>query len=244
MKRLLRGIGRFFTEGGHARNTRIIGFWCAIFGVIVLVFVKPGSVWSTIAAELFGIGIAVVVIDYFNEQRATRELKASLVRDLGSETNSFVKRAIRELKYYSEEYGQDWLYDGSLDSHKYLHADWSKVILTQKDDRKGNWRPRIRNANFLNVKFEKAVLQDVDFSSSLFLNSHFHDTSLYGTIFRGCRFGGANFRGANLFHVDFSCSGVSPNQINQASTIFNITLPDGQILMDKSQTILLNDRKH
>lgn len=239
-----KNIKKFFVEGKHARITRIIGFCFTIFGGLALLFVSPTSVLSNLATEIFGIGLTVLIIDNFNEQKATRELKASLVRDLGSGTNSFVKRAFRELKYYSEEYDQDWLYDGSLDRHKYLHADWSKVILRQNVDRKSGWRPRIRNANFLNVIFEKAVLYDVDFSGSWFLNSHFNDTYLSGTIFRGCKFGGADFRGATLNRVDFTCSSVSPKQINQADSIFNITLPDGQILMDKSQPILLDDPKH
>ena len=61
-----------------------------------------------ISTELVGIGMAVLIIDAANERRAEQQLKAQLIREMGSNDSGIALRAVKELDAHG------WLLDGSL----------------------------------------------------------------------------------------------------------------------------------
>src|SRR3990172_5511276 len=67
-----------------------------------------GEFHRKISPELVGIGLAVLIIDAANERRAVQQLKAQLIREMGSNDNGIALRAVKELDAHG------WLLDGSL----------------------------------------------------------------------------------------------------------------------------------
>jgi hypothetical protein len=54
--------------------------------------------YANVATTLVGITIVVLTIDLLNERRAEQQLKAQLIREMGSTDNGIALRAVRELR--------------------------------------------------------------------------------------------------------------------------------------------------
>jgi uncharacterized protein YjbI with pentapeptide repeats len=59
-------------------------------------------------SEFVGILFTVAIIETLNQRRADRELKARLIREMGSKDNADALKAVNEISAH------EWLYDGAL----------------------------------------------------------------------------------------------------------------------------------
>ena len=75
-----------------------IGFFFVAIGGLFLI--PSFDSLSNLGAESIGIGITVLVIDFWNERRQTEQLKAQLIREMGGPSHEFALRAVRELAYH------------------------------------------------------------------------------------------------------------------------------------------------
>lgn len=85
------------------------------------------DVYHRISAELFGIGITVLIIDNANEAIKRREEKKRLILQMGSHTNVFALEAVRQLRE------RGWLTDGSLRGANLEDADLGEAYLEGAD---------------------------------------------------------------------------------------------------------------
>ena len=108
------------------------------------------------STEMFGAFLTFVLIEVIfhsrqqreAEDRATRELKERLVREMGSTDNGFAWRAVRELA------AKKWLYDGTARGASLWRANLQDVYLTNADLQGAD----LNRANLRGAKLTKANL--------------------------------------------------------------------------------------
>ena len=92
---------------------RSIRFWLVvgIIGVLVAWYLDERFQWTALSAnaftELISILVTVLVIEWLNERRSQRELKAQLIREMGSTSKGIAVRMARELRKYGLGFGKD-----------------------------------------------------------------------------------------------------------------------------------------
>jgi hypothetical protein len=211
----------------------MIGYALFGFGVVLFFFARFGGAWFYLVDEFIGIGLTVLVGDYFLERRVKKALRKSLNRELGLGRNSRVLWAVWKLKRYSDEY--KWLFDGSLDGRDFSHGNLYRVNFGREVDLRVN----IRYADFFYANFGNAYLFNVDFSGSSFRHVQFQHAAMSWVKFRNCSFRGASFKGAKLSNTDFTGSDVTMTQLTRAKELKQIILPDGREIMGRKELYYL-----
>src|SRR6266511_1360515 len=87
------------------------------------------ALYANFATTLIGIAIAVFTIDKANERRAEQQLKAQLIREMGSTDNGIALRAARELQAHGSD-DDNWLTDGSLKGAYLIRANLHDASLS------------------------------------------------------------------------------------------------------------------
>jgi hypothetical protein len=105
--------------------------------------------YANVAASLVTITIAVLTIDWLNERRAERQLKAQLIREMGSTDNGIAVRAANELRAHR------WLQNGSLRRVDIWFANLEEANLCYADLRGVN----LAGDNLQEAKLAGATLQ-------------------------------------------------------------------------------------
>ncbi|MFL5804404.1 MAG: pentapeptide repeat-containing protein [Roseiflexaceae bacterium] len=169
--------------------------------------------YANVATTLIGIAIAVLTIDWLGERRvehlAEEQLKAQLIREMGSTDNGIALRAVRELR------AREWLEDGSLE-----WADLDKANLRGADlhmaylqiARLG--RSNLQGANLHGANLEGAFLYDTDLRGA----------ELYGAVLYDADLHRADLRGANLSLVHLS---DADRQLSTAYRLRDALMPSG-----------------
>jgi Pentapeptide repeats (8 copies) len=131
------------------------------------------DVYAYAAAELASVALAVLVIDGLNARRADEQLKAQLIRELGSRDNPVALRAVRELRAHG------WLQNGLLRGASLYKANLAGAALHETD---------LQRAKLAKANLAGAFLVDADLRSA----------KLEGAIVAGADLRGANLRQADL----------------------------------------------
>lgn len=205
--------------------------------------------------ELAGIVISAVTINALAERRQREELKAQLIRQMGSRHNEIADAAVRELAHHG------WLYDGSLNK-AYLEGanlkgvDLESAVLNRANLMRANLigaqmsRACLNSVIFLNANLDEvrlnyaqmrsavldradlgnATLTDADLSGADLVDANLkhcslQNTNLSGVDFRDVNLREANMRGTNLTGI----KNWTIDQLGQAeATKLSLTImPDG-----------------
>src|SRR5262245_60157671 len=135
---------------------------------------------QSLVPEAIGIVFTVAIIDSLYRRREAareeRELKARLIRELGSSVNEVAKRAAEELRAHG------WLKNGSLQNISLSYAELQGANLSR--------------ANLKESSFIQTTLRDGDLSYADLHNAHLGDADLQGAYVVA-----ANLQGAKLWRT-------------------------------------------
>lgn len=165
------------------------------------------------STELASIALTVLIIDALNENRATRELKARLIREMGSADRGTALRAIEELK------AQGWLKDGSLHGAFLWRANLKEVWLD--------------NANLQHVQLHlanlrKAHLKAADLREATLADTDLAEAELVAANLEGANLVGANLSASLLISANLcNARGLTDDQLAKAGQLRFAMMPDG-----------------
>lgn len=163
---------------------------------------------ADVAPELIGIGITLILIDWAVARRQREELKAQLIRQMGSAIRDVAVPAARELAHHG------WLYDGSLDGAQLRGADLSGADLP---------RAKLNRANLAGANLKEALLIGAALSGA-----SLDDATLTGAHLLGADLSGASLRHAVLEKCDLSSAKLSGTDLREATlqraSLFSATL--------------------
>lgn len=183
----------------------------------------------SLGPELAGIAIGVILIDFLNEKRQSKELQKQLLRQMSSKHNDVADAAINELAYYG------WLVDGSMKNVNLLHAALESSNL-YRANLAGSYiidtnlkyavlnEANLSNTHILGVSIEGAGLQDAKLSNAYLKVVNLKGSNLRNADFRGARLEAVDLKNANLSHVDMegtSCIGL----LVKGADFFEANLP-------------------
>ena len=127
--------------------------------------------YANISASLVTITITVLTIDWLNERRADQQLKAQLIREMGSTDNGIALRAVRELRAHG------WLEDGSLRGAYLFRANLQNAELRLADLRGSNLHAaNLQEANLYGADLRDADLLDIDLRGAYLSHVNLKDT--------------------------------------------------------------------
>jgi hypothetical protein len=219
---------------------------------------------NEVAAELFGIGIGVLVIDFANERRSTRQRKEELILQMGSPDNGFAAEAVRILRQ------KGWLADGNLEKVYLIganlqSADLGGVNLQEAFLGKAN----LRGADLAGINLQGAYLTRANLRGADLIGGHLQLAKLEGADLRGAYMGSVNLEGAdmrgvllvgadirlaNLQDVDLSYANLLGSYLSDANllgvslagAIFNeaTILPDGSLWSRTTDLTRFTDPNH
>jgi uncharacterized protein YjbI with pentapeptide repeats len=209
-------LRKWLTEQWNEHPTRLVGFILLTFAILFGVSdMFPGKFFedfsANIATETASIAITVLIIDALNERRHDNQLKAQLIRDLGSRSYDFAIRASVELTH------RGWHADGTLHKAYLPMANLSKVnfggadlqgsLMAEADLQEAYLaEANLDRVNFQWAKLQKAVLVEASLNftklETAFLNeTDLNDASLQSANLWGANLEHADLRGANLLEV-------------------------------------------
>ncbi len=195
--------------------------------------------WENILAEVLGLVITVIAIDYLYEQRSIKDLKEQLLIEIGSPDNGTAIRAAKLME------GRGWTHDGTLERKILNRANLKNLTLRTNAKLNG---VGLSEGNLGNVYFHEADMRrivanateegeglDLSFSKlygSLMTRSHlpyadFRFARLHRVQLQEAFLGGANFEGASCFRTNFKGAYIHPEQLVQCYALLQATMPNG-----------------
>ena len=143
--------------------------------------------------ELFGIGIAVIVIDNANELLREREEKKRLILQMGSPTNAFALESVRQLR------ARGWLKDGSLQGAYLLGANLEKANLGEANLKGARLMDaNMQGAYLIKANLEQAWLEDAKLVEANLTKANLESAILDDATLKGADLWMANLQGAKL----------------------------------------------
>lgn len=197
----------------------------------------------SVGPELAGIVIGVVTIDYLNERRQREQLKAQLIRQMGSNIRDVAVPAAKELAHHG------WLYDGSLGG-----VDLALTNLSGADLALANLsRTGLVKADLSGAFFEYAILRgaclvfanlsgvglfEADLSRAELVKANLTRAVLWNANLSGANLEGACLSEARLRKTNLSgISSWTIEQLEQVETLEGVIMPDGVQLGGKNLEI-------
>jgi uncharacterized protein YjbI with pentapeptide repeats len=193
------------------------------------------ALYANFATTLIGIAIAVFTIDRANERRAEQQLKAQLIREMGSTDNGIALRATNELRVRGE------IQDGSLVEINLSRANLQYADLSQSNLPKAN----LSRANLRSVNLSKAILQGTYLHRAKLEGVLAYETNLRGAFLRrgdlkdayideaelqGAYFEEANLQGMIMFGCNLlGAKGLDDRQLFLAASLRGTTMPNGRL---------------
>lgn len=156
--------------------------------------------YANVSTEIISIAITVLVINSFYERR---ELMTRLIREMGSEDNSYSLKAVRELR----ENGL--LCDGSLADSTLIEAN-------------------LENARLMNANLENVNLMGANLKSASLIRANLENANLMGANFENANLMGANLKGARLLEANlYRTRNIKIEQLKKCQGLDDATMPDG-----------------
>ena len=178
---------------------RVIGLAAILLGLFhylplpVLPIPSLIRLHADVASELVGIGITLVLIDWAVEKRQREELKAQLIRQMGSRHNEVADTAVRELAHHG------WLDDGSLEGAWLENANLSGSGLEKAVLNLTNLsHAQLTNAWMVRAKLNQAILIDANLSGATLTYAELKESCLLRATLTRAALGGAHLDQADL----------------------------------------------
>jgi len=170
------------------------------------------------STELASIALTVLIIDYLNEHRAEQQLKAQLIREMGSRDNADTLKAIRELE------ARGWLRDGSLRKANLLKANLRGAVLSGAN-LEGVY---LSGADLFGVHLTYANLHTADLRKANLRKAILRKADLSKTALSASNLTWANLKGAVLRESNLvGAAGLVYDQLAQVHQMQWATMPDG-----------------
>ena len=142
-----------------------------------------GDFYANVSVDCLSIAFAILVIDRLNERRAEQELKAQLIREMGSPDNGIALRAVEDLR------ARGWLRDGTLHSAWMPRANLAGAILSDAD---------LQGANLGIANLVDAVISRGKLQGTYLRDAKCHRTRLHR----------ANLENATITNIQFVTMGL------------------------------------
>ena len=177
-----------------------------------------------LGAEMAGIGIATVAIDALNEKRQRAELRAQLIRQMGSRHNDVADSAVRELAYHG------WLYGDSLQGARLAGAalggaDLSRANLERAVLANANLsKATLVGANLTGADLSNATLSEAVMESAILPQAKLREvkaieTDLTDADLTEADLGGADLSGAILLRTTLRRADLTRAKLSQAELL-------------------------
>ena len=193
------------------------------------------NLFTVVFEVMFGASVTVLVIDRFNEYRATENLRQRLIREAGSRSNDIAISAIEWLRR------ERWLCgdDGLLKGEFLEGANLRDANLTDTNFEGANLSLSFfQDALLKNVRMRGANLFDASFQGAVLFNADLTSTDLRMAQLGGSILEGAKFQDANMKYVDLQGALLDRNDFGGA------TLPDGMTFDDDTDMRKYTDPNH
>lgn len=188
---------------------------------------RASSPWvyslANLGPELAGIVIGVIFIDALNERRQNKQLKAQLIRQMGSPIKDVAVPAARELAHHR------WLFDGSLKGANLTGAHLKEAELRRAHlERALLSDAHLEEAKLTGAHLEGAMLPGARLENADLYEVHLERAELHGAHLEEAELQGAHLEGANLFGVHLEgAKHLTSQQLKDAKSVINATMPDG-----------------
>ena len=130
-----------------------------------------GDFYANVSVDCLSIAFAILVIDRLNGRRAEQELKAQLIREMGSSDNGIALKAARELL------GREWFTDDMLKGAYLIHADLQGAMLSA-------------------FNLEEAILTKANLRKATLTNTNLQGANLFGVAINHAALALANLKNA------------------------------------------------
>ncbi len=183
--------------------------------------------YANITVDSFSVAFAILVLNRLGEQRAERELKAQLIREMGHPTdNGVALRAVRELT------ARGWLYDGTLRGADLANANLEGAQLQKADlqhailDFANLKGANLEETNLQYAKLERTNLRDAELykaqlQHALLKFTALNDARLVQVNLQNAQFGIEYYEGELREPADLTT-------LARTSRLAYATLPSGQ----------------
>jgi len=175
-----------------------VGGYFYLYGTTWLPFQIIRDFYANFSTELISIALTVLIIDYLNRRRQDQQLKAQLIREMGSGDNGFALRAVAELM------ARGWASDGSLRGIDLSRANLAGAELAQADLTSVSLaRANLAEANLSGSQLSTANLWGCDLSranlrAADLAEANLQEADLSRAWLLGTNLPGSNLRKANL----------------------------------------------
>lgn len=217
----------------------LIGF--LLLGLVVLFFILsfvPGKLFedfsASLATEMLSIAITVLLIDALNNRQRNKELKAQLIRQMGSSYPGVAVTAANELQYHGWGFGEDtslvgaYLLDANLERAILWFANLEGAQLLSANlqgaglaaaNLKGAFllQANLKGAHLESANLERASLQLANLRGASLVEANLREANLQGAILERADLNGANLEGA---------VNITPQQLKEAFSLFGTVMPD------------------
>lgn len=152
--------------------------------------------WADSLAQNFGAGMIGALVTFLLIDRIIggRELKARLIREMGSNVQNVAVQAVNELRAHG------WLTDGSLNGRYLLEANLEGAYLEYANLQKTKLsQANLQKADLRHANLRRASLLLANLQGANLRNADLWKAGLAHVILKG-----ANLEGANLQEADFA----------------------------------------
>ncbi len=195
-----------------------------------------GNLYTTI----LGVLITIFILDRRAERRealrAENDLKARLIREMGSSVNEVAIRAVEELR------AKGWLSDGTLEHMKWKNANLQDADLTRATLPYVNLgEANLKKAKFYEANLENACLWSANLQESNLRVVYLYNSDLWGAYLQNADLTGSYLKKANLRAVNLQQANLCAVTLT-ASNLTDAHL-EGAILYDYQidETTILPD---
>jgi|688.fasta_scaffold198425_1 hypothetical protein len=165
----------------------------------IVAFNSDKDIWKSLAPELVGIAMTILVVDKLYQFRSEQLEKRQVIRQIASHSNEFALEAVR----IAREKG--WLTDGTLRNASLAHANLKGADLSQAD---------LRGANLFAANLEGAWLSNE--SQGYYLSANMLPFFLQSDDIIG-----ADLRGANLNYATLNEAVLAKANLTDANLEFS-----------------------
>lgn len=165
---------------------------------------------QNLVPEAIGIVFTVLIIDSLyrrrEREREERELKARLIRELGSSVNEVAKRAAEELRAHG------WIKNGSLQNISLSYADLQGANLSRADLKESSFiQTNLQDGDLSYADLQNAHLGDADLQGAYVVATNLQGAKLWRTKLQGSFIDEANLQAADLQQARFDTSTRLPD---------------------------------
>jgi hypothetical protein len=190
-----------------------------------------GQSLISVGPELAGIVIGVTVIDILNEWRQNDQLKAQLIRQMGSRYPDVAVTAAKEMRYHGWGFGEDSSLEGAfLEGANLREAFLAEVNLRQAFlDRSSLSWSYLESANLDETWLSKANLEKADFRKAnlrlaTLWEANLKECNLMEADLSGAHLSAANLQGANMIGANLRFSDLRGANLGGADLMGTILL--------------------